>query len=124
MVLLSLYYLFYLKKMKNTALHYGAVLYDFSVSLSDNTLEITLKVINELAVQFFRTSFTNESLPTKLKQKVDHIEKLFRFLNDKGNFMIDVFRGEVILLLNKMELDEFVYEKIGIKLEMCELVKD
>ena len=32
--------------------------------------------------------------------------------------MVDVFRGEVVLLLSKMGLDEVEDEKIGIRLEM------
>ena len=108
--------------MKNISKHSGVVLYDFSVTLKDSMLEITLRIINELAVQLYRTTLTNESLPIKLKQKFGYIENLSRFLRYKENFMVDVFRGEVVLLLNKMldKIDDETDEKIGIRLEMFE----
>ena len=52
--------------MENTVIHTGAALYNFSVSLQNSRLEMTLKATNEAGIQIFKTLLTDESLSEKL----------------------------------------------------------
>ena len=76
----------------------GTILYEFCTSLQNRMLEITLKVTNERGIQNYKTILTEESLPPKLQIKFEKVENLFTFFQDKKNFLVDVLRGEILLI--------------------------
>ena len=91
--------------MENSYSHTGIIQYQMDVSLQANVLEITLIIIQSKRVKTYKNFVIYDSLPREVKKELKNVENLFLILEKKKNFMVDPIRGQIVVLLKKLELN-------------------
>ena len=66
---------------------------DFRVALKDFTLEFMLLTKYDDCTKFYKTSLTEENIPSKLKKQFPNINKLFHVFDDDKNFFVQFLKG-------------------------------
>ena len=89
--------------MNNSYSHNGFIQYNVDVSLQADILEITLTITQKKKVKTFKNLLIDDSLPTEIKKEFKTVKNLFAILEEEGNFKVDPLRGQIIVLLKKME---------------------
>ena len=102
--------------MENSYNHVGSIQYNLDVSLQDNVLELTLTINQEERVRKYKDFLIDDSLPKEIKNEFKTVKNLFIVLGKGKNFKVDPLRGQIIVLVKKMELNEFVEQEAEIKL--------
>ena len=102
--------------MENRYSHAGAIHYKLDVSLQDNILELTLTIGQEKKVRKFKDFLIDDSLPKKIKEEFKTVKNLFIVLERRKNFKVDPLRGQIIVSVKKMELNEPVEQEAEIQL--------
>ena len=100
--------------------HAGFIQYNLHTCLLGSTLEVTLSISDQERTQRYRSFFNDESLPTKLKKEFKTAQNLFPILEKRKNFIVDPVRGQLILIIRKVEMNEFREEEVELKLNPVE----
>ena len=93
--------------------HSGFIQYDLNACLQDKMLELALSITQDKRVKIYKDFLIDDSLPIEIQKELKTVENLFHVLEEKNNFMLDPVKGQIIVLLEKVEMN-----KVEIKLNL------
>ena len=76
------------------------------VSLQADVLELTLLVTEDSRTRQYKSFLVDDSLPAEVKKELKTVGNLFAVLERKKNFKVDTMKGQIILLLRRLEVKE------------------
>ena len=103
--------------MNNSYSHFGKIEYNLDVSLQANVLELNLIITKGQIVKKYKNIFINDSLPTGIKKEIKTVDDLFIILGKEKNFTVDPVKGQILLLLKRLEFNEVHEKEVEINLK-------
>ena len=103
--------------MDNSYTHSGIIQYHLDASLQADVLELTLSITEDGRKRKYKSFLMDGYLPTEIKKELKTVGNLFAVLEKNQNFKVDMMRGQIVLLLRRLELNEVVEKEVEIKLK-------